>query len=47
VDELAESIGLDAGQTLATLTSLEIRGLALHAPGKLFLAIPTLSSMSP
>jgi DNA processing protein len=47
VDDLAESIGLDAGQTLATLTSLEIRGLALQAPGKLFVAIPTLSSVSP
>jgi DNA processing protein len=36
VDDLAASLGLDTAETLALLTSLEIRGLAEHAPGKFF-----------
>jgi DNA processing protein len=36
VDDLAETLGTDAAETLATLTSLEIRGLAGQAPGKFF-----------
>jgi DNA processing protein len=36
VDGLAESLGVDLGETLAVLTSLEIRGLASQTPGKLF-----------
>jgi DNA processing protein len=38
VDDLAASLGLGAAETLAVLTSLEIRGLADHAPGKFYTA---------
>jgi DNA processing protein len=36
VDDLAAALGTDAAETLAVLTSLEIRGLASQAPGKFF-----------
>jgi DNA processing protein len=36
VDRLAAALGADASETLAALTSLEIRGLARQLPGKLF-----------
>jgi DNA processing protein len=38
IDVLARAIDLDAAETLAVLTSLEIRGLASQAPGKMFQA---------
>jgi DNA processing protein len=46
VDDLAEDLGTDAAETLATLTSLEIRGLACQAPGKFFHGVSPLSSSS-
>ncbi len=36
VDAIAERTGLDAGPLLAALSSLELKGLAVQLPGKLF-----------
>jgi DNA processing protein len=44
VDDLGARSALDAGQVLAVLTSLEIRGLAVQEAGKLFRRAGTMSA---